>query len=448
MTPENARSPKKAPPKNGKSKTNKPKDKKMLGTSLDSAKEKGSKTTLQPEPEPAPEPTEAPKKRGIFRGRSKKGSMKEEIKVAPIEPEPAPEPVSEKAPGKATNEHASEAKSGNNTSKPEPKEEPKPASSGPGKVAPSSAAAADVNKAPEDAADSGAATASIKEDDEPSSRSKPGSLGHTYSEKSVDPAAAGDSSDAHDDIQVDRASGQDSRALSKSEKQEMKNAEKNDKKTSVKETRKKFYENKNDPPPYPPGEQATSNFAKEAVKCPDGWCLLQSGVGTYMAMNFEGTGYGDGEGGHDVLPVRSMVLDRDGIPVKGMLWRLNPDGSIQNKSTGLVLEIEGKKSGRKVPVECDNKEDGHKSQLWTYTKDRTIVSGSNGYLLTIKGGSSKPFTTIWCNFRNPLLGITGAQRWTFIPYQGKPKNPSYPIAPQFHGLIYNDPASRMNSSLA
>ena len=32
----------------------------------------------------------------------------------------------------------------------------------------------------------------------------------------------------------------------------------------------------------------------------------------YMAMNFEGTGYGDGEGGHDVLPVRSMVLDRDG----------------------------------------------------------------------------------------------------------------------------------------
>ena len=50
----------------------------------------------------------------------------------------------------------------------------------------------------------------------------------------------------------------------------------------------------------------------------------------------------------DILQVRAMKLGKDGIPVKGMLWKLQPDGALINRATGLVLQIKDKKTERKV----------------------------------------------------------------------------------------------------
>ena len=59
----------------------------------------------------------------------------------------------------------------------------------------------------------------------------------------------------------------------------------------------------------------------------EGCGMLQSGLGTYLAMNFEAPAA--------PLPVRAMTLD-DGVPVKGMLWKIQEDGTILNRATGLV----------------------------------------------------------------------------------------------------------------
>ena len=78
-------------------------------------------------------------------------------------------------------------------------------------------------------------------------------------------------------------------------------------------------------------------------------------------------------------------------------------------------------------------------QHWTYTTDHTIVSEANGYVLTIRNGSKKPRTAVWSNFIVPVMGITKAQMWTFVPYSGEPKNPTYQVDGKFKYLLERKP---------
>jgi hypothetical protein len=144
-------------------------------------------------------------------------------------------------------------------------------------------------------------------------------------------------------------------------------------------------------------------------------------------MNFESD--------HAPLPVRAMTLDADGVPVKGMLWRMNPDGSLQNKATGLVLQITNHKASRKVLVCCDHYTPGDASQRWYATADREIFSGANNYMLTIRNGSTKDRGEVWCNNKKFWQGITKAQRWTFVPYTGQPKMPTYKIHEKHRAIL-------------
>mmetsp|Transcript_27072 Transcript_27072/g.49280 ORF Transcript_27072/g.49280 Transcript_27072/m.49280 type:complete len:389 (+) Transcript_27072:1-1167(+) len=153
-----------------------------------------------------------------------------------------------------------------------------------------------------------------------------------------------------------------------------------------------------------------------------GYSLLQSKLGTYLAMNFEGSG--------DMLPVRAMELDPDAIPVIGMLWKLNDDGSIQNKATGLVLQIRDKKHERKEEVLCAQKigdGEGVKSQRWKLGDNHELINEGDGFLLTIRDGSKASRAQVWCNFKRPLFGATDAQKWYFRRYEGEAKAPLYPV---------------------
>jgi hypothetical protein len=175
-----------------------------------------------------------------------------------------------------------------------------------------------------------------------------------------------------------------------------------------------------------------------------GYSLLQSGVGTYLAMNFEAP--------NAPLPVRAMTLDPDGVPVFGMLWQLMPDGTLQNRATGFVLEIEGLQTGRKIPVVCGEKSGGAAGDVaaaaqWTYTADHEIVNKGNGFLLTVRNGSNKTRAEVWCNFKVPLLGTTQAQRWFFRPYEGDPKAPLYPVNPTFEHLFAQAPAAGFGTNI-
>ena len=71
-----------------------------------------------------------------------------------------------------------------------------------------------------------------------------------------------------------------------------------------------------------------------------------------------------------------MHLDGDGVPAKGMLWRLNADGSLQNKATGMLLGTEGGRVDRKVPVVCDVRlargPGDPDLQAWTLTSHREV----------------------------------------------------------------------------
>jgi len=160
-----------------------------------------------------------------------------------------------------------------------------------------------------------------------------------------------------------------------------------------------------------------------------GYSLLQNGLGTYLAMNFEAP--------EAPLPVRAMELDPDGVPVKGMLWKLNADGSLQNRATAMMLQIKDKSEERCVPVQCAERYDGigEGSQRWALTDKNEIVNKGNGFLLTVRNGSKATRTEVWCNFRWPLRGTTNAQKWYFRPYDGEPKDPLYPVNPQFRYLL-------------
>lgn len=130
------------------------------------------------------------------------------------------------------------------------------------------------------------------------------------------------------------------------------------------------------------------------------------------------------------VPIWSSKIDPDGIPNKGMLWRLNNDGSIQNRATGLVLEMNttmiGQKLGSRTPctVVCAPRKTGMKAQQWTHSENKEIINQLNGQLLTVQGGKKKDRAPVWCNFRAPLIGTTQAQRWTFKFYESEPKEPT------------------------
>jgi hypothetical protein len=176
-----------------------------------------------------------------------------------------------------------------------------------------------------------------------------------------------------------------------------------------------------------------------------GFALLQSGVGTYLAMNFEAP--------NAPLPVRAMTLDPDGIPVIGMLWQLMPDKTLQNRATGYILEIEGLQTGRKIPVVCGERGAGYTRKgvadaaQWSLTADNEIVNRSNGYLLTVRNGSNKTRTEVWCNYKMPLIGTTAAQRWFFRPYEGEPKAPLYPVNPKFEHLFKDQADKRFGTNI-
>ena len=176
-----------------------------------------------------------------------------------------------------------------------------------------------------------------------------------------------------------------------------------------------------------------------------GFALLQSGVGTYLAMNFEAP--------NAPLPVRAMTLDPDGVPVMGMLWQLMPDRTLQNRATGYILEIEGLKTGRKIPVVCGERTAGYTRKgvadaaQWSLTAENELVNRSNGYLLTVRNGSSKTRAEVWCNYKVPLIGTTAAQRWFFRPYEGEPKTPLYPINPKFEHLFKNQADTRFGTNI-
>ena len=109
--------------------------------------------------------------------------------------------------------------------------------------------------------------------------------------------------------------------------------------------------------------------------------------------------------------------------------------ALQNKATGLVLQIGGQSEARKVLVVCDAFAPGVKSQIWRPNADRQIISEVNGMMLTIRNGSTKTRGEVWCNRRNVLQGVTKAQKWSFVRYDGEPKNPSYPINEKHRHLL-------------
>jgi len=164
-----------------------------------------------------------------------------------------------------------------------------------------------------------------------------------------------------------------------------------------------------------------------------GYSLLESDLGgCYLAMNFEADAA--------PLPVRSMRLDPDGIPVKGMLWKHMPDGSLENLSTGLVLQTVDDSTSRKATMVCDDRDVNPDGSLgatckWTFHDDGTIENASNHLLLTVSGGSTQTRTPVWLNARLPKIlgvgGVTKAHRWKFKPYHGEPKDPLYPVKPAF-----------------
>ena len=164
------------------------------------------------------------------------------------------------------------------------------------------------------------------------------------------------------------------------------------------------------------------------LETPDGFSLLQSELGTYLAMNFESHKAGG-------LPVRCMHLDPDGIPVKGMLWKMTSEGALVNKATGMVMQIENESKARKIRVCCEERNRKVRAQLWRYTKFHTIVSGANGYVLTVRNGSKRDRAEVWTNIRVPIRGITTAQRWHCVPYDGDPKYPTYPVAEEHKALL-------------
>jgi len=186
------------------------------------------------------------------------------------------------------------------------------------------------------------------------------------------------------------------------------------------------------------GDAAAADDEDDMEMAPKEWhgySLLQSKLGTYLAMNFEVV-----EGSGDDIPVRAMELDPDDIPVVGMLWKLNDDGSIQNKATDLVLQVKRTKKSWKLEVLCAQKIGGGEPhfifQRWMLTDNHMLINEGlrgvgvqhgGGSLLTIRGGSKASQAQVWCNFKRPMFEHTDAQKWYFRRYEGEAKAPLYPV---------------------
>ena len=143
------------------------------------------------------------------------------------------------------------------------------------------------------------------------------------------------------------------------------------------------------------------------------WYILHSALARnlVLAMDFEAD--------TSPIPVHSAYLAKGGHPYKGMLWRHTKDGFLQNKSTGLVLTIEGHQTGRKIDVVCDEWTAAgadDPTQRWLFTKEAEVVNASNGLCLTVRNGSTSNHGEVWCNTRNR----SRAQRWSLERYDGTP----------------------------
>ena len=163
-----------------------------------------------------------------------------------------------------------------------------------------------------------------------------------------------------------------------------------------------------------PDAATAASRPKSAAEVPAAmpWFILHSSLkdGLVLAMDFEAD--------TSPIPVHSAYLDPEGRPYKGMLWRHTPEGFLQNKSTGLVLTIEGHSSSRKVDVVCDEKSSGSDdpTQIWATTKGGSWINKSNNLCLTIRNGSTRNNGEVWVNRRQN----TGAQKWVAKPFDGEP----------------------------
>jgi hypothetical protein len=185
-------------------------------------------------------------------------------------------------------------------------------------------------------------------------------------------------------------------------------------------------------------------------------CASGSGGGDGLCLAMQFQNYATS------LLVRAVKLDPDGVPVKGMLWKLMPDGSIQNKTTGLVLKIAAPGHGRlSGAVLCEARSfspaaEGHEGGpgdldaacQWTLTVSGKLVNAATGGLLAVKDPKFADSEVVVIapklsnrrNSRDAISsssggGSTGAMQWSFKAYAGEPKNPRYSVNPAFADLL-------------
>jgi hypothetical protein len=152
-----------------------------------------------------------------------------------------------------------------------------------------------------------------------------------------------------------------------------------------------------------------------------GFSLLESKLGgSYLGVGLTGDNAKQ-------CPLLSMHLEEDGVPYENMLWNFKPDGSLENRVNGLVLQV--KNDGENVVV-CGQRKLEKNGSLkaackWMYTPKGELVNEASEYLLTVRNGSRENFAEVWCNFRPPKVGKLGgaskAQRWIFSAFNGVPK---------------------------
>jgi len=150
-----------------------------------------------------------------------------------------------------------------------------------------------------------------------------------------------------------------------------------------------------------------------------GYSLLESKLGgTYLGINLK-------TDKSKQFSLVSMHLEDDGVPYESMLWNLKPDGSLESKVDGLVLQVTD--DGESTVICGQRKSDRNgvlkASCKWTYTSKGELVHEASEYLLTIRNGSRENFTEVWCNYRPPKVGkfggATKAQRWIFNAFNGE-----------------------------
>jgi len=152
-----------------------------------------------------------------------------------------------------------------------------------------------------------------------------------------------------------------------------------------------------------------------------GYSLLESKLGgTYLGINLKADK-------SKQFTLVSMHLEDDGVPYESMLWNLKPDGSLESKVDGLVLQVtdDGESTAICGQRKCDRNGSLKASCKWTYTSKGELVNEASEYLLTIRNGSRENFTEVWCNYRLPKVGKIGgatkAQRWIFSAFNEEAK---------------------------